>query len=82
LISIGSGFIGGLIGILLGSAISIVALEISLAQILTFQLSAYLILLAIGITFLIGIISSNLTLYRILKIPISNAIKEILPETK
>lgn len=81
LIALFSGFLGGLIGIFLGSFISVVALEISLVQILTFKLSVYLILLAIGITFLIGMISSNLTLYRILKMPISSAIKEILPQT-
>lgn len=79
LISLIAGILGGFLGIMLGSFISIEALEISLNQILTYQLLVSLILLSIGISLFIGIISSNLTLYRLLKMPIAINLKEILP---
>jgi ABC-type lipoprotein release transport system permease subunit len=79
LISFIAGVLGGSIGLLLGSSISIEALEISLAQILTFELSVSLLSLSIGITLLIGFISSNITLHRLLKMPIAINLKEILP---
>ncbi len=80
LISAVSGTLGGFIGIFLGSFISIGALEISLTQIVTLELFSSLLLLALGITVLIGLISANLTLFRILKRPIAITIKEILPQ--
>lgn len=79
LISLIAGITGGFIGILLGSTISIEALEISLNQILTFNLLVSLMLLSISITLLIGFISSNLTLNRLLRMPIAIDLKEILP---
>ncbi|NVM52488.1 MAG: ABC transporter permease [Candidatus Helarchaeota archaeon] len=81
LISIVAGALGGGIGIMLGSLISIGALEISLTQIITVQLFFTLLFSAMGVTLLIGIISANLTLYRILKMAISTSVKEILPQT-
>ncbi|MHA1130245.1 MAG: FtsX-like permease family protein, partial [Candidatus Helarchaeota archaeon] len=81
IISTISGLLGGLIGILLGSFISMRALEISLSQILTGQFLISLSLMSISITLLIGLISSNLTLYRIMKMPIATSMKEILPTT-
>jgi len=79
LISFVAGMLGGLLGIMLGSLISMEALEISLNQILTFELLASLISLSIGITILIGFISSNVTLHRLLKMPPAMDLKEILP---
>ena len=79
LISFIAGLLGGLLGIILGSLISMQALEISLNQILTFELLASLLSLSIGITILIGFISSNITLHRLLKMPLAVNLKEILP---
>lgn len=80
LISIIAGLTGGLLGIFIGALISVGALEISLAQVLTGQLFISLLFLSIGMTAMIGLISSNLTLYRILRMPIATSIKEILPQ--
>ncbi|MHA1264565.1 MAG: FtsX-like permease family protein [Candidatus Helarchaeota archaeon] len=74
-----SGFLGGLLGIFLGSFISVYALEISLSQIITLDLFITLLLIAFGTTLLIGMGSSNFTLYKLLKMPIAYSLKEVLP---
>ncbi|MDD1777850.1 MAG: FtsX-like permease family protein, partial [Candidatus Helarchaeota archaeon] len=79
LISCVAGILGGFLGIMLGSLISVGALEISLNQILTLELLASLMSLSIGVTILIGFISSNITLHRLLKMPPAMDLKEILP---
>ncbi|MHA1649896.1 MAG: FtsX-like permease family protein, partial [Candidatus Helarchaeota archaeon] len=81
LISLLAGFLGGLLGIMIGTFISIQALEISLLQILTPQLFSTLLGLSVGMAVIIGLVSANLTLYRILKMPIAVSVKEILPES-